>query len=296
MKKVRSSVKYICMIALCTCLIFGNSLAANAMGFEYDDYRKEYGSKLDWVFDPVYYAKTYPDVANDSYYGKNKDRLFEHYTTFGIYEGRWGTKNFNCLYYVVNSPDLRNAYGTVYTSYLKHYINYGKAEGRAANTVVSPWIRTNKHLLGAATVKVDPKNTKMLHNIMRSASLINGLVLAPNQEFSYDDTILKGPHGVERPLYVIAQCANNPDISKYGGGICITADVLQSALTKAGFSPENHMLGKPGCTTYHDCGCSANFMKNENLTFVNISGKSVQFETYLNNSTGELTVAVYYLD
>lgn len=296
MKRVKSSIKYICMIVLCTCLVLSNSLTANAMGFEYDDYRKEYGSKLDLVFDPEFYANKYPDVANNSYYGKNKDRLFEHYSNFGIYEGRWGTKDFNCLYYVLNSPDLRNSYGTVYTSYLKHYMQFGKSEGRVANTIVATWIRTNKHLLGAATVKVDLKNTKMVHNIMRSASLINGLVLVPNQKFSFNDTILNGPHGVERPLYVIAQCASDPEGSRYGGGICYTADVLQSALTKAGFSPKNYMLGKPGSSTYHDCGCGANFMKNEDLTFVNISGKPVQIEAFVNQYTGELTVAVYYLD
>ena len=38
------------------------------------------------IFDPVFYADTYPDAA--AVYGRNAAALEAHYRTFGYYEGR----------------------------------------------------------------------------------------------------------------------------------------------------------------------------------------------------------------
>lgn len=82
------------------------------------------------VFDPTYYADHNPDVK--AVYGNNATKLFNHFTIYGMKEGRQANATFNVQKYKAKYLDLQRAYGTNLKLYYYHYIVYGRNEGRTA--------------------------------------------------------------------------------------------------------------------------------------------------------------------
>ena len=82
------------------------------------------------VFDADYYYSTHRDVANA--FGKDNKALFNHFMTYGIYEGRQANIEFNVEAYKERYRDLSETFGSDIRTYYIHYILYGKAEGRSA--------------------------------------------------------------------------------------------------------------------------------------------------------------------
>lgn len=82
------------------------------------------------VFDPIYYANKYSDLKKA--FGTNEDKLFNHFTTYGMKESRQAIATFNVVTYKNTYADLRKAFGTNMPAYYKHYIQYGNKEGRKA--------------------------------------------------------------------------------------------------------------------------------------------------------------------
>ena len=80
----------------------------------------------DWVFDANYYANRYADLR--AAYGYDAGRLYNHFVTCGIREGRVGSALFDVKYYVSSSADLRRAFGTNYVAAFNHFINNGCRE------------------------------------------------------------------------------------------------------------------------------------------------------------------------
>ena len=82
------------------------------------------------IFDPEFYAKTYPDVV--AVLGSRPSVLYKHFITYGIKEYRKPNADFNVLAYAKMYPDLIAAFGDNIELYYYHYALYGKAEGRLA--------------------------------------------------------------------------------------------------------------------------------------------------------------------
>lgn len=80
------------------------------------------------VFDPTYYANKYSDLK--SAYGTNATKLFEHFTVYGMSEGRQAIATFNVNVYKANNADLVKAYGESLQKYYEHYCIYGYKENR----------------------------------------------------------------------------------------------------------------------------------------------------------------------
>lgn len=89
-------------------------------------------NKLDYspVFDPDYYAKKYADLKKA--FGTDAKKLFNHFCTYGMKEGRQAISSFNVIAYKNNYKDLRNAFGSDLPAYYRHYIQFGKKEKRKA--------------------------------------------------------------------------------------------------------------------------------------------------------------------
>lgn len=83
------------------------------------------------VFDTSYYANKYPDLK--AAFGNDKEKLFQHFLTYGIKEGRQAVDSFNVLTYKLRYSDLQKAFGNNLSAYYKHYIDFGKKEGRKGN-------------------------------------------------------------------------------------------------------------------------------------------------------------------
>lgn len=81
------------------------------------------------IFDYNYYYKKYPDLHATC--GKNPFKLFNHFLTNGMREGRQGNADFNVYNYAANNLDLIIRYGTYDLSiYYIQYITEGYDEGR----------------------------------------------------------------------------------------------------------------------------------------------------------------------
>ena len=96
-----------------------------------DDLVKKYNA----VFDAEYYYEHNPDLQRA--FGKNTQKLLNHFLNYGMKEGRQGNSTFNVVSYLYRYPDLRRAYGNNLKSYYLHYINCGQREGRQATGTTS---------------------------------------------------------------------------------------------------------------------------------------------------------------
>lgn len=84
------------------------------------------------VFDPTYYAAHHKDVVN--VYGTDPTKLFNHFTVFGMAEGRQASAAFNPTTYRLKNLDLQRAYGTNLKLYYYHFIVYGRNEASRKGT------------------------------------------------------------------------------------------------------------------------------------------------------------------
>lgn len=80
------------------------------------------------VFNPTYYGQRNPDVAKA--YNNDPKKMFNHFITYGMKEGRLACESFNVHVYRERYLDLQNAFGNNLKEYYKHYCVYGYAEGR----------------------------------------------------------------------------------------------------------------------------------------------------------------------
>ncbi len=88
------------------------------------------GVDYGYVFNPNYYADHNSDLKNA--FGYDDKKLFNHFCTYGMKEGRQAISNFNLSAYKQNNPDLVQAYGNNNPAYYEHYCRYGYKEGRKA--------------------------------------------------------------------------------------------------------------------------------------------------------------------
>ena len=96
------------------------------------------GTDYSPVYDGVSYASRNEDVAAYASIKAGADKvlddskLLEHFVSYGMREGRQGSEAFSVSSYYNQYPDLRRAFGTSsWEPYYRHYLNSGKAEGRA---------------------------------------------------------------------------------------------------------------------------------------------------------------------
>lgn len=80
------------------------------------------------VFDANYYYMNNPDLQ--SAIGADPQKLFEHFCTNGMTEGRRASENFDVSVYKVNNPDLAAAFGDDLKAYYTHYVQSGCHENR----------------------------------------------------------------------------------------------------------------------------------------------------------------------
>lgn len=87
-------------------------------------------SQKSLVFDATYYSNKYPDLK--AAFGTDATKLYNHFLSYGIYEGRQGCAAFNAKTYLNKYDDLKNAFGNDYAKAINHYLTFGYNEGRRA--------------------------------------------------------------------------------------------------------------------------------------------------------------------
>lgn len=99
------------------------------------------------IFDAKYYADTYPDVYE--MFGYNRDMLYSHFMTQGIYEGRCASTLLDVAQYRRENPDLDARFKNDWDAYVAHYFTRGINEGR------DPGVSDNIALMETAPEETD---------------------------------------------------------------------------------------------------------------------------------------------
>lgn len=99
--------------------LFDTAVASNYI-YKNVDYSK--------VFDPIYYSDLYSDLKTA--FGTDITKLFNHFCTYGMAEGRQACKEFNVMTYKAKNEDLQKEFGSNLPKYYEHYCVYGYKEGR----------------------------------------------------------------------------------------------------------------------------------------------------------------------
>lgn len=279
--KKRNSIKMIVSLMLCFCVLLCGSFTVEAAPGKQVKLSKV-------TFDAEFYYNTYPDLQ--AAFGMDEAALYNHYLNFGLKEGRFGSEEFNCYTYMNNYGDLRLTFAGDYLAYCKHYEEFGKEEGRNAAEAVEPAIASEKVLLGTYTTYYDASLIRTV-NVTTSAKRINGLRLAPGQEFSFSNAVLprtsSNGYGLGEQIYA------GKIVLGIGGGICQTASTLYAAMVNAGLpATERYPHSLPVDYVPRELE-SAIAQGYKDLKFVNIYDKSMQIVATTDDETGTLTVSLY---
>jgi len=94
------------------------------------------GSLEQLLFNAEMYYAMYPDLQ--AAFGKDSQKLENHWRTCGIKEGRIGSAYFDAKFYLAANPDVAKAYGSSnYAGAYSHFVNHGFGEGRQGSPVFS---------------------------------------------------------------------------------------------------------------------------------------------------------------
>lgn len=241
------------------------------------------------TFDMDYYYNTYPDLQ--LHIGYDYSKLYYHYLTYGLQEGRSGSAEFNCLAYKNNYADLQAAFGNNYSAYCTHYEISGKGEGRNAIAGVASEEQaagqTVSNIIGSYATEYDA-NIPRAVNVSVAASRINGVVIQPGGTFSFNQTIL--PRTTENGYVEAPVIVGKTYVPGIGGGICQVSSTLYAAMLSAGLPATErhpHSLEVPYIPVGMDATISGNV---KDLKFTNIFEKPIQI--YASADNGVLTVTI----
>lgn len=105
---------------------------------------QEYAEVEALCFDPKFYATVNPDIR--ALYGYNEEKLYLHWVTYGIKEGRNSSPIYEPMYYVQVNKDIKNAYGSDYEKIYKQFLMYGYREYRVSSTYYSGYYYKNRYV------------------------------------------------------------------------------------------------------------------------------------------------------
>ena len=128
-----------------------------------------------FMFDPVYYAATYPNIASAC--GYDEKLMYNYYHTYGWQEGQFayapGTTmsvmddNFDAAYYAVYNPDVVAAFGNSPLMLYQHYLQFGIRERRRTHGpggMVMPAVTRSEYPLAARVLDTVGWDLKSAYN------------------------------------------------------------------------------------------------------------------------------------
>ena len=229
------------------------------------------------VFDPEYYYQQNPDLQE--YLGNDGEKLFQHFITTGVREGRSGKEDFNLKAYIFYNPDLLNTYKTDLPGYCRHYMAVGMTEER----ICMPQ-EDGDNKIGVYTTHYNTTIPRAV-NVELAAQRINGYVLQPGEVFSFGDTVQSR---VPQNGYVMAPAIGGYE---YGGGICQVSSTLYAAMCHA-LIPAIERHPHSSGVSYLPAGLDATISEGyKDLRFANIYDKPLKIQADYNE--GALTVSLW---
>ena len=128
------------------------------------------------VFDAEFYSRKYKDLKNA--YGNDKDKLYNHFYSTGIKEGRIASPAFDVDYYLKANSDLKKAFGSDHVEAFNHFISIGWKENRDLSPVFHlGYYKENNPDIGNV---YGQDNTEEIMNHFLVYGLKEGRVSSPN--------------------------------------------------------------------------------------------------------------------
>jgi len=154
---------------------------------------------------------------------------------------------------------------------------------RAADTIYDPSLSTFE------TSLMD-QSPNRVNNVELACKAINGKILQPGEEFSFNDTV--GPRTTDKGYKEATIIVDGEKETGIGGGICQVSTTVYQAALKAGLEiTERHEHSKK--VSYVPKGDDATISGKLDLKFKNDYDFPVKFEVATN---GEIVTVVVYKD
>lgn len=105
-------------------------------------------SNNEGIFNARYYADNNKDVFK--LYGYDDEKLYNHYISYGLKEGRRCSPVYDPVYYYNKYADLQKVFGDDYTKLYNHFMIYGMKEGRQASDIfdIKEYKNQNSEIVG----------------------------------------------------------------------------------------------------------------------------------------------------
>ena len=181
--------------------------------------------------------------------------------------------------------DLQAAFGADYGAYCRHYIEYGRAEGRAAA------VRERDGSIGSYTTVYDAAEQRAI-NVELAASKINGIVLQPGERFSFSSAA--SPISLSGGYVMGPAFSGGRVVEGVGGGLCQVSSTLYAALVMSGIPvTERYPHSLP--VEYVPRGMDATIsVGSKDLKFVNSFSRPIEITAAAEGGT--LTVSLKFCD
>ena len=145
-----------------------------------------------------------------------------------------------------------------------------------------------KDTLGTFTTKYDPQNLNRATNLSLASKKINGTILSPGEEFSYNKIV--GARTIEAGYKEAKIYSNGKVMDGLGGGICQLSSTLYNAVVYANLEVterHNHQF----LTSYIKAGRDATVAYgSKDLKFVNSRSYPIKIETKASNGVVYCTI------
>jgi vancomycin resistance protein YoaR len=162
---------------------------------------------------------------------------------------------------------------------LRKQIEKALGSGKSADIIIKPQaveaditagkIKNALYIRGEFSTDFSASPPERKHNIALSLKCFNGMVVAPGEEVSFNDTV--GPRTTERGYKISKIISGGDFIEGYGGGVCQTSTTLYNAL----------LLSDIAVTQYRRHSLAVSYVPPSFDAMVNISHADLKFK---NNS------------
>ena len=143
--------------------------------------------------------------------------------------------------------------------------------------------------LSTFSTKVYTKTADRLKNLSIVCDRISGTVVAPGEEFSYNDTC--GPYNKENGFGKATIFVNGEDVQEYGGGVCQLSSTLYNAVKDIGVDiTERHNHSKEVYYVPKNQDATVSYGSLD-FKFKNLNTYPIRIEA--NSDENKVTVSIY---
>ncbi len=146
-----------------------------------------------------------------------------------------------------------------------------------------------KEQIAGFTTRFNPENVNRVRNVRIAAGKIDGLVVMPGKQFSFNKVV--GTRGIREGYTQAPVIVDGKLVPGLGGGVCQVSSTLYNAILLADLKPtkrSHHSMPVAYLPIGRDAAVAYDYL---DLRFINTSGAALLFKTYVEGD--KIKVAIY---